>query len=436
MMQNSKGCCCIVRFLLMSITVVAFSISSDLTAQTVSTWIGGDGNWSDSANWDNGVPEGVAVAIIEENAGEIIQDIDGLDLVGLEFRGSNANIVLQNPINVSQFMNWDAGKFSGDEFVALFGATEINGGRLDATIENFGDVVFGSHGQFVRIESEIGGTWNNRIGSTVDAPGGVLFGSFGVENPGEVNIFEGSTFTTTNGTLQSVWAVTNRGKIFQEGGFALFFGDYFQSEFAELILDSGGVDFFQVSDIEGLITGDGSVSNLNDPLGAVVVPGGDEIGQLVFAGALVMTPDTRLNFQIGPDLTSDRFLNLGGPLQLNGILNIEALPGATPGEYNLFSFNNASGLQVDDIQLGEVPDGFCGFLELNLFAQTVNLVVESLGDKFLQGDINGDGVVNLLDVAPFVALLANGQFQLEADINGDGAVNLLDVAGFVELLGN
>ena len=48
--------------------------------------------------------------------------------------------------------------------------------------------------------------------------------------------------------------------------------------------------------------------------------------------------------------------------------------------------------------------------------------------------MNLDGVVDLLDVAPFVSLLAAGEFQTEADINEDGVVDLLDVAGFVALL--
>ena len=52
----------------------------------------------------------------------------------------------------------------------------------------------------------------------------------------------------------------------------------------------------------------------------------------------------------------------------------------------------------------------------------------------LIGDVNLDGSVDLLDVAPFVALLEDGVFQAEADINGDGAVDLLDVAPFVNLL--
>ena len=57
-----------------------------------------------------------------------------------------------------------------------------------------------------------------------------------------------------------------------------------------------------------------------------------------------------------------------------------------------------------------------------------------LPDPFLLGDVNLDGVVDLLDVGPFVELLTSGQFQTEADINQDGIVSLLDVQPFVELL--
>ena len=50
------------------------------------------------------------------------------------------------------------------------------------------------------------------------------------------------------------------------------------------------------------------------------------------------------------------------------------------------------------------------------------------------GDVNQDGSVNLLDIAPFVQLISTGSFQSEADINQDGVVNLLDVSPFVDLL--
>ena len=50
------------------------------------------------------------------------------------------------------------------------------------------------------------------------------------------------------------------------------------------------------------------------------------------------------------------------------------------------------------------------------------------------GDVNGDCNVDLLDVAQFVAAVANGTFIAQADINEDGVVDLLDVQPFVALL--
>ena len=64
---------------------------------------------------------------------------------------------------------------------------------------------------------------------------------------------------------------------------------------------------------------------------------------------------------------------------------------------------------------------------------TPNLCISSTSDNLI-GDINGDGEVDLLDIAPFVALVVSGEFQFEADVNGDGNVDLLDVQPFVDLL--
>ena len=56
------------------------------------------------------------------------------------------------------------------------------------------------------------------------------------------------------------------------------------------------------------------------------------------------------------------------------------------------------------------------------------------GKTILLGDVNLDGVVNLLDVSPFVDVISTSGFQLEADVNQDGVVNLLDVAVFIDIL--
>ena len=80
------------------------------------------------------------------------------------------------------------------------------------------------------------------------------------------------------------------------------------------------------------------------------------------------------------------------------------------------------------VSFGQDADG-------ELYVVSVDGRILSINPIVAFGDLNGDGVTNLLDVAPFVALLSNGGFQTEADINQDGVVNLLDVDPFILILG-
>ena len=61
----------------------------------------------------------------------------------------------------------------------------------------------------------------------------------------------------------------------------------------------------------------------------------------------------------------------------------------------------------------------------------LGVLVESL---FVLGDVNGDAVVNFLDIGPFIQILTAGGFNPAADINGDGNVNFLDIGDFIILL--
>ena len=61
-------------------------------------------------------------------------------------------------------------------------------------------------------------------------------------------------------------------------------------------------------------------------------------------------------------------------------------------------------------------------------------IPEPSQNSMLLGDVNDDGVVNLLDVQPFVDLVTSGIFDAKADINLDGAVDLLDIGPFVAIL--
>ena len=95
--------------------------------------------------------------------------------------------------------------------------------------------------------------------------------------------------------------------------------------------------------------------------------------------------------------------------------------------------NSASFIQFID------PDGPTG---IPINADLVDLPTAFTGmaiklesdSAVLKGDVNLDGVVNLLDVGPFIDVLSSGDFQAEADTNCDGSVDLLDVGPFVDIL--
>ena len=53
---------------------------------------------------------------------------------------------------------------------------------------------------------------------------------------------------------------------------------------------------------------------------------------------------------------------------------------------------------------------------------------------FFLGDANVNGVVDFLDISPFVSLIRSGTFIAQADTNVDGFVNFLDIAPFIAIL--
>ena len=50
------------------------------------------------------------------------------------------------------------------------------------------------------------------------------------------------------------------------------------------------------------------------------------------------------------------------------------------------------------------------------------------------GDCNIDGVVDFLDISPFISVLAAGDYLEQADINQDDTVDFLDISPFINLL--
>lgn len=99
------------------------------------------------------------------------------------------------------------------------------------------------------------------------------------------------------------------------------------------------------------------------------------------------------------------------------------------GTYGLQFGNDASGATDNELMSGEMQE--IGYA-IDYLSDIENEFGGGGVDPVLCGDVNLDGEVDILDVAPFVTLIVDGIFQAEGDINGDGSVDVLDVAPFVD----
>ena len=174
------------------------------------------------------------------------------------------------------------------------------------------------------------------------------------------------------------------------------------------------------------------------------------------------------NFNAGVqrfDLQSGSFIEDFIPAGHGGLVNPTALLFLDSGELLVSSYGTNSvkrysnnGQYIDDVIIDLFqPEGLAIGLDGNLYAGSYGLglvnkyevgtfeFVEEFTNtgpvtnffifrSIILGDLNSDGIVNLLDVTPFINLITTGKFQPEADVNRDGVVNLLDVTPFIELL--
>ena len=52
----------------------------------------------------------------------------------------------------------------------------------------------------------------------------------------------------------------------------------------------------------------------------------------------------------------------------------------------------------------------------------------------LVGDVNADGLVNILDVVLLVNMVLSDEYNASADLNNDGVINVLDVVLLVNII--
>ena len=95
----------------------------------------------------------------------------------------------------------------------------------------------------------------------------------------------------------------------------------------------------------------------------------------------------------------------------------------------------AAGTRPEDLFAADLNhDSKPDLVVLNFDSRDIGVILNKGLPRVLIGDVNLDGEVNLLDIAPFIVLVIAVEFQPEADINQDGSVDLLDINPLIELL--
>ena len=122
---------------------------------------------------------------------------------------------------------------------------------------------------------------------------------------------------------------------------------------------------------------------------------------------------------------------------LSGPLTVSLIDGFVPSNSDAFVIVQAGFTltgEFENVQNGQ-RIGTSGGEGSFLVTYTNNLVILSgYETSALLADANQDGVVDFLDISPFISLLSTGSYLAEADLNGDGVVSFLDISLFISRL--
>lgn len=385
---------------------------------SISGGVGGDGLFTQvNVNAGGSITSSLMAPFVVGEGAEI--NIDGGTVGGsLEaHEGSEVNLISGSiGVNMSTSANRIAisGGSIGPFFTASHG-TELNveGGTIadEFTLES-GSIANLSNGS-------IGNGFTSDTGAQVNISGGNIGDNF--------RTFENSEVNMTGGEIGNNFDISHGELNISDG----IVGDRFKSRFCEINISGGEfgeADIFLGSvvnisggiigedwDIDELVTANISGGIIGDdftvmPRGLVNISGGS-------IGSFVADTDSQVN------LFGTEFLVDGSPVVgLVGVpititeRDVTLLGLLADGSLIVFDLNSTSG----------DPSGF-------YFDNDATITVTLTGEP-LFGDVNGDGSVDLLDIAPFVDLVTSGEFLAEADINQDKSVNLLDVSPFIDLL--
>lgn len=333
------------------LTICALS-AARTEAQTNSTWNGGTGNWSNAANWSNGVPNGDFNALIS-NGGPI--STANLDMTATVANlsldaGNTLNILTGNTLT---FQAATGSTASGEGTINLLngGGIVVGAGNHLSTLPSIimtgpSSFISGSTGSesvsFMDLVRGSGNIGNLQIVATdVTADGGTLTinpNNQGLTINNTLRVMKGSTLNITGGPFNNFNPTTG---VLGVGG--------------EIMYLQGTLRF---DDANVLQLGVAQHLTLDGP-GAQIV---NQFNQNALSNLNSLGPNAELDLLNGADLStssgltatihnllsvlSGSTLNIGGNLSLSAGIGINASTMTVGGDVNAFSTDNGGSVGV------------------------------------------------------------------------------------------
>ncbi len=133
---------------------------------------------------------------------------------------------------------------------------------------------------------------------------------------------------------------------------------------------------------------------------------------------------------VGKDFLQD---NWGGNFTANSILPLVLdtspefpIREAYNAAHKEIVFLDSEGNLIDRIQFGfnDIP---------SYKAQMRELIIRNYPSG-VAGDLNGDEIVNILDIVGLVNIILGGSYEEAGDLNSDGSNNILDIVQLVNII--
>jgi autotransporter-associated beta strand protein len=171
--------------------------------------------------------------------------------------------------------------------------------------------------------------------------------------------------------------------------------------------------------------------------GGTVAPGSfGAPGTLTVNGPVALLSGSATSIDVASAASASR-LSSNGAVDLGGSLAVNLLNSYKPARTDTFTV--LTGASVTGTFANLNPFGLISTTDNGwAFTAAYTGTAVTLSQPVQRGDVNLDGAVNNLDIAPFVAALTGaaptGQVAFAVDASRDGLVNNLDIAPFVSLL--